>query len=128
MTAYTTCSNKGLSFKEIVLTLIDDVDTLAVLRAFTGIRTTAKTIAVANPIPTITCASKESVFALLQRALGVGTDGRMTINIVYADKLDGAGLNPMPCGQGLTEWERIARLFVNTIDGEVAIYVNNLTT
>lgn len=128
MTAFNTCARKPISELEIFLSLIDDVDTLAVSRAFTGIRYTTKTIAAVDPIPTITCATKESVVNLLQRALGVGTDGRMTINVVTGDKLDGAGLNPMPCASGLNIWERLARLFVNTNDGEVAIYMARLTT
>jgi hypothetical protein len=128
MTAYNTCSNKGLSFKEILLTLIGDVDTLTVDRAFAGIRITSKTIALIDPIPTPTCAGKDEWFNLLQRALGIGTDGQMTLNVVMEDSLDGAGLNPMPCGSGLTVEERLARLFVNTIDGEVAVYVSRLTT
>jgi len=128
MTAFTTCTNKGLSLKEILLTLIGDVDTLAVSRAFAGIRITTKTIAAVDPIPTPTCAGKDEWFSLLQRALAIGTDGQMTLNVVIEDKLDGAGLNPMPCGSGLTLEERLARLFVNTIDGEVAVYISRLTT
>lgn len=127
MTQFLGCGNKGLEPLEIFLALIDDVDTLTVTRAFTGIRTIQKTIATRDPLPTMTCASKEEVFSLFQQALGIADDGRMALNVVIGDKANGIGLNSMQCGVDETIWGRLSRLFVNTSDGEVAVYINNIT-
>ena len=129
MTAFNTCVNKDVfsTVLQIALSLIDDVDTLAVTRAFSGIRTTRKTISRAPELK-ITCATKEDFENLLRMALGVGTDNIVTLNVIVGDKLDGAGLNRMQCGHNENIWERLARCFVNTDDGEVAVYIANLTT
>lgn len=119
------CGNY-LTLDQILLNLIDDVDTLSESRAFCGIRTVAATIATRDIQP-INCTSKDEFIQLLRQALCTASDGRMALRIIYTAHVSGLALNPMSCVIKDDFWQRLGRCFVHTDDGKVAMYFANIT-
>ena len=122
---FTTCGNY-FTWDTILMALIDDVDTLALSREHTGIRVVADGVGTL-PTTALSCNSKDDFMQLIRQCLCVADDGRMALRTCPVIHNNGTGLNPMECGTGQDYWQRLAKLFVYTPSGTLALYIASIT-
>ena len=122
---YTTCGNY-FTWDTILMALIDDVSTLALSREHTGFRVVDEGVGT-RPTTALSCTSKDDFMQLIRQCLCVADDSRMALRVCYVLHSNGLGLSPMECGTGQDYWQRLAKLFVYTESGTLAVYIASIT-